>query len=496
MSKTPSPKTAPEWIRIQENQHRKKNWKRWGPYLAERQWGTVREDYSANGDSWNSFTHDQARSRAYRWGEDGLLGITDRQGRACFALALWNHKDPFLKERLFGLTGPEGNHGEDVKEQYFYLDSTPTHSYMKALYKYPQAEFPYQQLVDNNAQRSKLEPEYELTDTGVFDESRYFDVLAEYAKGDDNDVLIRISITNRGPDPAPIDCLPTLWCRNTWAHGRTGEGYWPRPRMQRQSANQVSMEHASLGKMQWLIEPDENGVDAPLLFTENETNQKRLFGTVNDQPYVKDAFHERVIHDNIGATHPGQTGSKAAAWFSFDIASGDTKTIRLRLLNQTSFEQLECNDASPLGVDFDATFGQRLAEANEFYDEVMDDLTGQRALIARQAYAGLLWTKQFYHYNVRDWLRGDPNRPHPPAERLQGRNSDWSHLANRDVISMPDKWEYPWYAAWDLAFHMIPFAEIDIDFAKRQLILFLREWFMHPSAVSYTHLTLPTKRIV
>ena len=297
MPNKPSPKTSPEWIRIRENQNREKNWKRWGPYLAERQWGTVREDYSANGDNWNSFTHDQARSRAYRWGEDGLLGITDRQGRACFALALWNHKDPFLKERLFGLTGPQGNHGEDVKEQYFYLDSTPTHSYMKALYKYPQAEFPYQKLVDENAKRSKTEPEYELVDTGVFDDSRYFDVQAEYAKGGTNDVLIRISITNRGPDQARIDCLPTLWCRNTWAHGRTGEGYWPRARLQRQSANQVSLEHASLGEMQWLIEPDEDGSNAPLMFTENETNQKRLFGSENEHPYVKDAFHDlSLIH--------------------------------------------------------------------------------------------------------------------------------------------------------------------------------------------------------
>ena len=327
----------------------RKNWKRWGPYLAERQWGTVREDYSANGDSWNSFTHDQARSRAYRWGEDGLLGITDRQGRACFALALWNHKDPFFKERLFGLTGPQGNHGEDVKEQYFYLDSTPTHSYMKALYKYPQAEFPYARLVDANARRTKLEPEYEIGDTGVFDESRYFDVQAEYAKGGPDDVLIRISISNRGPDQARIDCLPTLWCRNTWAHGRTGEGYWPRARLQRQSANQVSLEHASLGEMQWLIEPDENGSAAPLLFTENETNQKRLFDVENEQPYVKDAFHEHVINGNTGATHPGQIGSKAAAWFSFDIAPGETKTMRLRLVSQNVFEEIKPDKANPLG---------------------------------------------------------------------------------------------------------------------------------------------------
>ena len=391
------------------------------------------------------------------------------------------NKDPFLKERLFGLTGPQGNHGEDVKEQYFYLDSTPTHSYMKALYKYPQAEFPYDRLVDANARRTKHETEYEIGDTGVFDESRYFDVQAEYAKGGPDDVLIRISISNRGPDQARIDCLPTLWCRNTWAHGRTGEGYWPRARLQRQTANRVSLEQASLGQMQWLIEPDEDGSDAPLLFTENETNRKKLFDVENEHPYVKDAFHDHVIKGNTGATHPGQVGSKAAAWFHFDIPPGETKTIRLRLVSQKSFEEIKPDEKNPLGADFETVFEQRLAEADEFYEEVMGDLKDQRALIARQAYAGLLWTKQFYHYNVRDWLRGDPNRPEPPAERFQGRNSDWSHLANRDVISMPDKWEYPWYAAWDLAFHMVPFAEIDIDFAKRQLILFLREWYMHPS---------------
>ena len=474
----PSPR-SPEWDRLDQNKTRTENWKRWGPYLAERQWGTVREDYSFNGDSWNSFTHEQARSQAYRWGEDGLLGITDRQGRACFALALWNHQDPFLKERLFGLTGPQGNHGEDVKEEYFYLDSTPTHSYMKALYKYPQAEFPYQRLVDENAARNKLEPEFELKDTGVFDESRYFDVQAEYAKGSPHDLLIRISITNRGPDTAPLDCLPTLWCRNTWAHGRTGEGYWPRPRLQRQASDHISMEHASLGLMHFLIQPDEDGAP-PLLFTENETNRQLLYGVANEHPYVKDAFHDYVVHKNTSATHPGQVGTKSAAWFRFEIAPGETKTIQMRLLNDRSFQSLTRGESQPLGDDFESAFETRIAEADDFYEEVLGELKGEPAKIARQAYAGLCWTKQFYHYNVRDWLRGDPNRPAPPESRKQGRNSEWQHLANRDVISMPDKWEYPWYAAWDLAFHMIPFAEIDIDFAKRQLILFLREWFMNP----------------
>jgi hypothetical protein len=472
---------SPEWQRLEQNRVREKNWQRWGPYLAERQWGTVREDYSANGDSWHHLPHDHARSRTYRWGEDGLLGITDRQGRACFALALWNHKDPYLKERLFGLTGPQGNHGEDVKEEYFYLDSTPTHSYMKSLYKYPQAEFPYQQLVDENARRGKLEPEFELVDTGVFDESRYFDVQAEYAKAAPGDILIRLSITNHGPDAAPLTCLPTFWARNTWSLGRAGEGYCPRPRMERIGDGHVRMQHASLGTMHWLVQPHPAGGHPSLLFTENETNRQRLYGVANEHPYVKDAFHDYVVDKNQSATHPGGLGTKAAAHFDFTIPAGETVVLKLRLCDDASFENLDRTDSLGLGVDFEPEFAARVAEADGFYDEVIGSLDAESKLIARQAYAGLCHTKQFYHYSVRDWLRGDPSRPAPPASRLHGRNSEWSHLVNRDVISMPDKWEYPWYAAWDLAFHMIPFAEIDVEFAKEQLILFLREWYMHPS---------------
>ncbi|MEL7497053.1 MAG: glucosidase [Planctomycetota bacterium] len=470
-----------EQLRLNEDENRTANWKRWGPYLAERQWGTVREDYSPDGDSWNHFTHDHARSRAYRWGEDGLLGITDRQGRVCFALALWNHKDPYLKERLFGLAGPEGNHGEDVKEEYFYLESTPTHSYMKALYKYPQAEFPYQQLIDENARRSKTESEFELRDTGVFDENRYFDVVAEYAKAAPNDLLIQITITNRGPDPAEIDCLPNLWCRNTWAYGRSSEGYWRRPRMERQSASHVTCEHDSLGLFHWLIEPIDQQAAPPLLFTENESNQERLYGIENEHPYVKDAFHEYVVENRQSATHPAQVGTKSAAFYRLNLAPGESQTMRLRLCNDANFQSLSINENEPLGSDFASVFAQRIDEANQFYEPLLRPLEGDARMIARQAYAGLLWTKQFYYYNVRDWLRGDPNRPAPPTSRHGGRNADWIHLANRDVISMPDKWEYPWYAAWDLAFHMIPMAKVDMHFAKQQILLFLREWFMHPS---------------
>ena len=460
----PDAERKAEHHRLAEDARREKNWKRWGPYLSERQWGTVREDYSEFGTCWHYFPHEHARSRAYRWGEDGLLGICDREGRMCFALALWNGRDHILKERLFGLSGPEGNHGEDVKECYFYLDSTPTHSYMKALYKYPQAEFPYASLVEENGRRSRKEPEFELLDTGVFGEDRYFDVFVEYAKAGTDDILIRITGANRGPDRAPLHILPTLWFRNTWSWGRSGEGYWPKPKLWRSGENCISAEHASLGRFELQVEGG-----AELLFTENETNFERLFGYKDGRPYVKDAFHDYVIQGRREVVNPQCVGTKAAAYYRCEVGPGDTHTLHLRLR------------ATPgAGDDPGEVIEQRIQEADEFYEELLTCTGGARA-IARQAYAGLLWTKQFFHYSVADWLEGDPAQPAPPAIRALGRNSDWTHLYNRDVISMPDNWEYPWYAAWDLAFHMIPFAQLDPDFAKEQLVLLLREWYMHPN---------------
>lgn len=471
-----------EWDRLDADEARTANWKRWGAYLAERQWGTVREDYSADGDVWTSVTHDMSRSLAYRWGEDGLLGITDRQGRICFALALWNGNDPYLKERLFGLAGPEGNHGEDVKEEYFYLDATPTHSYMKGMYKYPQREFPYEELVKENASRSKLDPEYELNDTGIFNDNRYFDVQAEYAKNGPDDILIRISITNQANESAKLDCLPTLWCRNTWSHGRSGEGYWPKPRIQKESAGHIVIDHASLRKFHLLMELGPKGSEPALLFTENESNLQRLFGVENEHPYVKDSFHDYIVDSKHKSIHPGQTGTKAAAHFHLEIGPQETVVLRLRLCKDEDLGSVSRSETHRCGKDFDEVFSRRIKEADEFYEKVLEPVETKEAKeVCRQAYAGLVWTKQFYFYSVRDWMRGDPNRVSPSPDRLNGRNSDWEHLYNRDVISMPDKWEYPWYAAWDLAFHMIPFASIDIDFAKKQLLLFLREWYMHPS---------------
>jgi hypothetical protein len=465
----------PESRRLAEDARREKNWKRWGPYLAERQWGTVREDYSPDGKVWEYFTHDQARSRAYRWGEDGLLGITDRECRLAFALALWNGRDPILKQRLFGLTNPEGNHGEDVKECYFYLDATPTSSYLKALYKYPQAEFPYRRLVEAN-RRGASEPEFELADTGIFDENRYFDVLAEYAKSSPNDVLVRIAAANRGPQPALLHLLPTLWFRNTWSWGSGDEGRWPRPCLRQAGDGAIACQHTTLGRFLFRAAPGPDGRFPPLLFTGNETNCQRLFGTANPSPYVKDGLDEYVVHGRAEAVDPGAAGTKAAAHYVLEIAAGGAATIRLRLTAEDEAPP------QPFGAGFDRMFDQRIEEAEEFYrrripqGEPEDDRR-----ISRQAYAGLLWSKQFYHYVVNDWLDGDPKPPPPPERRKQGRNRDWRHLFNRDVISMPDKWEYPWYAAWDLAFHMLPMARIDPGFAKEQLQLFLREWYMHPN---------------
>jgi hypothetical protein len=436
----------------------------------------VREDYSERGTSWEYFPHDHARSRAYRWGEDGLLGITDRECRLCFALALWNGHDPILKERLFGLSGPEGNHGEDVKECYYYLDSTPTHSYMKALYKYPQAGYPYGPLVEENRRRGRTVPEFELLDTGVFDDGRYFDVLAEYAKASPDDILIRITVANRGPETAKLHLLPTLWFRNTWSWGSRHESSEVRPRMARLDDASVRAHHATLGTFRLWVEPGADGHRPELLFTDNETNSERLFGTPNPGPYVRDAFHDFVVHGQREAINPAATGTKAAAHHVLDIPAGGHRTVRLRLCSEDEVPR------QAFGATFDEIFRNRIREADEFYGSVRTGaLTAEERSVTRQAYAGLLWSKQFYHYIVSDWLEGDADQPAPPEARRHGRNHDWRHLYNRDVISMPDKWEYPWYAAWDLAFHMLPFARIDPQYAKEQLVLFLREWYMHPN---------------
>ncbi len=483
---TPAPAPGqpadPESQRLQEEANRGRNWKRWGPYLSERQWGTVREDYSPDGTCWDFFPHDHARSKAYRWGEDGILGITDRECRVCFALTMWNGRDPILKERLFGLTGPQGNHGEDVKELYYYLDSTPTHSYMKGLYKYPQREYPYALLVEENRRRGRNQPEFELLDTGIFDDDAYWDVSAEYAKNSPNDILIRVTVANRGKHDATLHLLPTLWCRNSWAWGCTHEGCELKPRMRRDGVTAAVVDHSTLGRFRFEVEPSVGGDAAgecatpELLFTENETNYKRLYGGENPGRWVKDAFHEFVIHGRTEAVNPHGWGTKMAAYYRLDVPAGQHRVIRMRLSGGDEIP------AAAFGLDFDEIFQARLAEADAFYAEkIPASLSEEEKRVSRQAYAGLLWTKQFYHYVIEDWLTGDPDQPPPPESRKRGRNNDWKHLFNRDVISMPDKWEYPWFAAWDLAFHMIPFARIDPHFAKEQLLLFLREWYMHPN---------------
>jgi hypothetical protein len=455
--------------RLQESADRSKHWRRWGPYVSERAWGTVREDYSPGGTAWDYFPHDHARSRAYRWNEDGLAGISDRHQRICFALALWNRRDPILKERLFGLTGGEGNHGEDVKEYYFYLDSTPTHSYMKYLYKYPQAPFPYSELVEENRRRGKHAGEYELVDTGVFAEDRYFDVQVEYAKGTPEDILIRISVTNRGPETAPIDLLPTVWFRNTWSWSADVQ----KPSLAHVAGRSaIELVEPKYGR-RWLYAEDADS--SQLLFTENETNTARVFGYENGARFTKDAFHRFLIEDDANAVNPEQRGTKAAAVYRLAVAPGETETIRLRLTDATP-------DAPMFDAGFERIFASRRAEADEFYDTVIPpSLSNDERNVARQAFAGLLWSKQYYHYVVKPWLDGDPGQPPPPSDRHRGRNRDWTHLYNADVISMPDKWEYPWYAAWDLAFHAIPLALVDPEFAKEQLVLLLREWYMHPN---------------
>ena len=451
------------------------NWKRWGPYLSERQWGTVREDYSPDGTSWSYFPHDHSRSRAYRWGEDGLMGITDRECRLCFAWAFWNERDPILKERLFGLTGPEGNHGEDVKEEYFYLDSTPTHSYMKALYKYPQAEYPYAALVSENRARGREADELELQDTGVFDENRYFDLTAEYAKNSANDLLIRLTVVNRGPEIAKLHVLPTLWFRNTWSWGCTHEGCWTKPRMVCVPGEPVKCAHATLGKMLFAAAPLVGAKEPTWLMTENETNFERIFHSPSESPYQKDAFHKYVIEHQTQAVNANLIGTKVAPYRVLDLRPGEEVVLKFRLWSANEAPSL------PFGPGFDEIFQDRIAEADAYFHSRHATLTCEEQRVVRQAEAGLLWSKQFFNYIVEDWLNGDPGQPPVAESRKHGRNADWGHLFNRDIISMPDKWEYPWYAAWDLAFHMIPFSRLDPEFSKEQLLLFLREWYMHPN---------------
>jgi hypothetical protein len=484
----------PEEKRLQESRDRQVHWKRWGPYLSERQWGTVREDYSPGGTAWDYFPHDHARSRVYRWGEDGIAGISDRHQLICFALAMWNGNDPILKERLFGLTGNEGNHGEDVKEYYFYLDSTPTHSYMKALYKYPQQEFPYRALVEENRRRTRHDFEYELLDTGAFNENRYFDVFAEYAKASAEDILIKITAVNRGPVEATLSLLPTIWFRNTWSWGNNSY----RPSLSAlgnlaipkeygiPGAAVIEINHRTYGK-RWLLSEGE----PELLFTENDTNAQRLFGSPNSSLFAKDGINDYVVNGKRDAVNSAKVGTKTAVHYRLRIAPGASVTVRLRLtdkepkVQRMSAPRLVLADSPKtelLGQSFESIFASRLREADEFYAQrVPKDLSEDARNVQRQAFAGLLWSKQFYHFDVRAWLDGDPAGPPPPEGRKKGRNHEWSNLYNADVVSMPDKWEYPWYAAWDLAFHCIPLAQVDPDFAKEQLTLLLREWYMHPN---------------
>ena len=500
------PLQTPEHVRLQEHESKQTDWKRWGPYLSERQWGTVREDYSEHGEAWDFFPHDHARSRTYRWGEDGILGICDDRQLLCFALSMWNGQDDIIKERFFGLTGNEGNHGEDVKEYYFYLDSTPTHSYMKALYKYPQAAFPYEQLKQESFKRDRTQPEYELLDTGIFEGDRYFDVQVEYAKASANDVLIQISVTNRGPETAELHLLPTLWYRNTWswekpslkpalsAGDRTGnaaiiEAQHPevgRQNLYCQTPSSLLENKKTSGKEnsqkvknketsgKWVELSEDKSTDG-LLFTENETNKERLFQTKNKSPYVKDAFHRFLIEGEQSAVNPDCIGTKSAAYYHLELAPGETSVVKLRLS-----EDLALSD--PLGMDFSEIIDNRKEETDKFYHALSPFVSDQDLKnVQRQAFAGMMWTKQYYLYDVSRWLKGDPNTINPPASRLRGRNSHWHHLDSQDILSMPDKWEYPWFAAWDTAFHCIPLAMIDPAFAKQQLDVMTREWYMHPN---------------
>ncbi len=477
-----------EQQRLAQNTHPEHRWYFWGPYLSERQWGTVREDYSANGDAWNYFPHEHARSRAYRWGEDGIGGISDFKQRLCFAFSFWNERDPILKERFFGLTGPQGNHGEDVKEIYFFEDNTPTHSYMRMTYRYPQAAFPYEELVRRSTQRSRMEPEFELWDTGVLRENRFFDIMIEYAKTAEDDILIRATATNHGPETAPLHLLPTLWFRNTWSW--KGDRGRPNLRVGRDHSAALAVieaSHDALGEYRLLCESA-----GPLLFTENENNLQLLYGVPNQLPHVKDAFHEAIVRGNSAAVNPERMGTKAAAHYQMQLAPGESQIVRLRLHKVVaggddpgSREAASLDrpgSAIPATTGFDAIFDQRRTEADQFYRTLAPgSLSEEHCAIQRQALAGMLWTKQFYYYVVEEWLEGDPAQPPPPNERKSGRNWEWGHLYNERVMSMPDTWEYPWYAAWDLAFHCIPLALVDPHFAKSQLDIILREWYQHPN---------------
>jgi hypothetical protein len=485
------PPTTAESERLAESYAGRKPWKRWGPYLSERQWGTVREDYSPGGTAWEYFPHDHARSRAYRWGEDGLAGFSDTQSRLCLSLALWNGKDPILKERLFGLTNAQGNHGEDVKEIYYYLDATPTHSYLKMLYKYPQREFPYCPLIDENARRKAdaCQPEYEILDTGIFDDDRYWDVFIEYAKADVADILMRVTVHNRGPEEATLHVLPQLLFRNTWTWDNSQH-----PVLRAETDGSVSAKHATLGGFRLCCD------GAPeLLFCDNDTNIRRLYAQKDAQGFFKDAFHEYVVNGNQAAVNPERTGTKCAAHYTITVPAQTSREIRVRLVNvgqasslspsssPKSSQPLPAKNKRQAGslsyfADFDSIFSQRLREADEFYAALQHEIADADARsVQRQAFAGMIWSKQFYYYDIPPWLKGDPAMPPPPPERKYGRNSDWPHLNNADVISMPDKWEYPWYAAWDLAFHCLSLALIDAEFAKHQLVLLTREWYMHPN---------------
>ncbi len=461
-----------EHQRLWDYHEKKSNWKHWGPYLSERAWGTVREDYSKNGDAWNYFPHNQARSRAYRWGEDGIAGISDRNQYLCFALALWNGKDAILKERMFGLSGPEGNHGEDVKEYYFYLDSTPTHSYMKMLYKYPQNAYPYEDLIETNKNRGYNDPEYELLDTGIFDKNEYFDVFVEYAKGDQDDILIRVTVANRAEKEAECTILPTLWLRNTWSWGYPSgpmHNVFAEPSLYfEKETGRVKANHCPLGHYFFHAEGNPE-----FLFTENETNTEKINLEPNDKPYKKDSFHRYLIDGEKDAVNPDEEGSKTAAVYKETFTPGEEKVFHLRLTNQ----DLE----NPFN-DFDQIFQQRIDEADEFYAAVQkEDLTEDEKRVQRQAFAGLLWSKQLYYYDVIQWLNGDPKVNFPSEERWQGRNHEWVNMACFDTISMPDKWEYPWFASWDLAFHCVALVLVDPDYAKRMLTLMTREWYLHPN---------------